>query len=167
MRHINSILPWNMHRQIMSFLSFAPHCTHKMQPLDVSVYGPLKTFFEKEINTFQKRHAGRIIGQADIVKILKPAYLKAASAQNAVSGFRASGIWPFNNNVFCDEDFAPSQLTDRQPEAEACQSPSGLDSTTSVVQALPSSETTTNVASASSTPVNPVTPGPQQRRLNM
>ncbi|KAJ8945281.1 hypothetical protein NQ318_016051 [Aromia moschata] len=36
------------------FLSFAPHTTNKMQPLDVSVYGPIKKFLEQELNTFKK-----------------------------------------------------------------------------------------------------------------
>lgn len=33
-------------------LSFPPHTTHRLQPLDVAVYGPIKTFYEQEINTF-------------------------------------------------------------------------------------------------------------------
>lgn len=38
----------------ITFVSFAPHTTHKMQPLDKSVFGPIKKFFEQEINVFQK-----------------------------------------------------------------------------------------------------------------
>ncbi|KAG6460177.1 uncharacterized protein LOC119190436 [Manduca sexta] len=33
-------------------LFLAPHTTHKMQPMDVAVYGPLKTYFEREVNAF-------------------------------------------------------------------------------------------------------------------
>jgi hypothetical protein len=36
------------------FLSFAPHMTNKMQPLDVPVYGPLQLCFEQENCTFKK-----------------------------------------------------------------------------------------------------------------
>ena len=36
------------------FLSFAPHTTHKTQPLDVAVCGPFKVCFEQEIYTFPK-----------------------------------------------------------------------------------------------------------------
>ena len=38
------------------------------------------------------------------------AYLKAASAQNAVSGFKTPGIWPYNPSVFGDEDFVPASI---------------------------------------------------------
>jgi hypothetical protein len=36
------------------FLSFTPHMTHKMRPLDVRVYGPLKVCFEQEKYTSEK-----------------------------------------------------------------------------------------------------------------
>ena len=78
-----------------------------MQPLDVAVYRALKIFFEQEISAFQKQ---RIIKQHDIAKLLTPAYEKAASAQNAVSGFKTPGIWPYNPSVFGDEDFVPASI---------------------------------------------------------
>lgn len=59
-------------------LSFPPHTTHRLQPLDVAVYGPIKTFFEQEINTFQKQFPGRIINQLNICRLFCPAYLKGA-----------------------------------------------------------------------------------------
>ena len=31
---------------------------------------------------------------------------------NAVSGFKKTGIWPLNADVFTDEDFAPADVTD-------------------------------------------------------
>ncbi|KAK2578414.1 hypothetical protein KPH14_012584 [Odynerus spinipes] len=70
------------------FISFAPHTTHRMQPLDVAVYGPIKKYFEQELNTFQKNHPGRIINQYDISKLFEAAYSKGASVKNAVEGFK-------------------------------------------------------------------------------
>ena len=95
------------------FVSFAPHTTHKMQPLDVTVYGPLKSFFEQELNSFQKSHAHRFVNQGDVVKIFAPAYLKAASAHNAVKGFQTAGIWPYNPQAFNEEDFVAASIGDR------------------------------------------------------
>ncbi|CAG4950464.1 unnamed protein product [Parnassius apollo] len=88
-------------------LSLAPHTTHKMQPMDVAVYGPLKTYFEREINRFQKAHPGRIVNQYDVARLISPAFLKSAVAINAVHGFERPGIWPVNKYVFGDEDFEP------------------------------------------------------------
>ena len=108
-------------------LSFAPHTTHRMQPLDVAVYRALKIFFEQEISAFQKQHIGRIIKPHDIAKLLAPAYLKAASAQNAVSGFKTPGIWPYNPSVFGDEDFVPASIMSHNGNATL---PAGLQETT-------------------------------------
>lgn len=91
-------------------LSLAPHTTHKMQPMDVAVYGPLKTYFEREVNVFQKSHPGRIINQYDVAKLLSPAFLKSAVAINAVHGFERPGIWPVNKYAFGDEDYEPAAV---------------------------------------------------------
>ncbi|XP_046968875.1 MFS-type transporter clz9-like [Vanessa cardui] len=92
------------------FLSIPPHTSHKLQPLDIAVYGPIKKYFEIEVNTFQKQHPGRTIDQYDIAKLFTGAYLKGAVPANAISGFRASGIYPFNSQIIGDEHFAPSEV---------------------------------------------------------
>ncbi|KAK9674866.1 hypothetical protein QE152_g40795 [Popillia japonica] len=81
-----------------------------MQPLDVCVYSPIKKL---------KNYFGRRINQYDIGKLFTPAYLKGATAQNAVKGFQTTGIFPYNPNIFRDEDFAPASLTDRLQEIPA------------------------------------------------
>lgn len=94
----------------ITFLSIPPHTSHKLQPLDVAVYGPIKKYFEIEVNSFQKEHPGRIINQYDIAKLFTGAYLKGATPGNAISGFRASGIYPLNRHIIGDEHFAPSEV---------------------------------------------------------
>ncbi|KAJ8867815.1 hypothetical protein PR048_031620 [Dryococelus australis] len=86
------------------FLSFAPHTTHTIQPLDIAVYGPFKLCFKQAICMFQKNLTGRIVNQV-------------ASDQNAISGFRSSGIWPYNPHIFSGADYAPASITGH-PEHE-------------------------------------------------
>ncbi|KAK9692843.1 DDE superfamily endonuclease [Popillia japonica] len=69
-------------------LSLAPHTTYKMQPMDVAIYGPLKTHFESAVNIFQKSHPGRIIKQYDVSRL----------------------PWPVNRHAFGDEHFAPTEV---------------------------------------------------------
>lgn len=45
---------------------YGPHTTDRMQPLDVAVYGPIKKYFEQELNTFQKTHPGRLLKTSTI-----------------------------------------------------------------------------------------------------
>nr|CAH7729067.1 unnamed protein product [Callosobruchus chinensis] len=58
--------------------------TRKLQPLDVAVYGPIKKYFEIEVNVFQKAHPGRVINQFDVARLFSAAYLKGASQGNAM-----------------------------------------------------------------------------------
>ena len=58
---------------------------------------------------------------------MTPAYLKAALAQNAVSGFKTHGIWPYNQSVFGDEDFVPASIIGHYGNATL---PAGLQETT-------------------------------------
>ncbi|KAK9869160.1 hypothetical protein WA026_002906 [Henosepilachna vigintioctopunctata] len=76
--------------------SLAPNTTHKMQSMGGAIYGPLKTYFEWEVKSFQKSHPGRIRNQYDVARLLSPAFLKSAVAQNAVHGFERQGISPVN-----------------------------------------------------------------------
>nr|XP_023011718.1 uncharacterized protein LOC111502004 [Leptinotarsa decemlineata] len=112
-------------------LSLAPHTTHKMQPMDVAVYGPLKTYFEREVNAFQKSHPGRIINQYDVARLLSPAFLKCAVAINAVHGFERPGIWPVNKYAFGDEDYEPAAViagtSDMNIGTESTNSPERID----------------------------------------
>ena len=48
-----------------------------------------------------------------VAKLFTAAYNKAATMQNAVSGFKKCGINPFRPDIFTEEDFLPSMLTDR------------------------------------------------------
>ncbi|KAJ8893436.1 hypothetical protein PR048_006034, partial [Dryococelus australis] len=97
------------------FLSFPPHATNKLQPLDRAAYGPFKTLFKQEINIFQKAHPGRIMNLLDVARLVTPAFLKCALAKNAVHGFSSTRLWPFNRNIFGEEYFAPATVTDHPP----------------------------------------------------
>lgn len=40
-------------------LSFPPHCSHRMQPLDVSVFGPVKAYYNSQCAMWARNHTGR------------------------------------------------------------------------------------------------------------
>lgn len=54
----------------------------------------------------------------EIGELFGSAYQRAATTQTAVNGFKATGICPFNSNIFPDELFRPAETTDR-PEINA------------------------------------------------
>lgn len=101
-------------------VSFPPHSTHRLQPLDVSIMGPLSTFYSQEVATWLRNNPGRIVTQFQTGKLFGIAHAKAATLQNAMSGFLKTGICPLNKNIFSDHDFVSASTTDAiEPEAVA------------------------------------------------
>ncbi|XP_030037458.2 uncharacterized protein LOC115452977 [Manduca sexta] len=91
-------------------LSLPPHTSHRMQPLDVSFFGPLKTAYKKECDLHIKSHRLEHISPYDVASLVRKAYITVASINKAESGFRATGIFPINPQVFCEEDFMAAEI---------------------------------------------------------
>jgi len=96
-------------------ISLPPHSTHHMQPLDKTIFGPLKTAYNAACDKWMVSHPGRRITTYDQAELFCEAYLKTATMRNAISGFASCGLWPFNPDIFQDSHFAPSMITD-EPE---------------------------------------------------
>lgn len=87
-------------------LQLPGHTTHKLQPLDVSFFKPLETFCIQEMQKYLRTYPNLIISLFQIAQIFTPAYQRAATIENAVSGFKNTGIWPVNRNVFAEHEYA-------------------------------------------------------------
>jgi DDE superfamily endonuclease/helix-turn-helix, Psq domain len=94
-------------------LTFPPHCSHRLQPLDRTVFGPLKKHLNAEFDSWVKRNAGKTVTVYHIPSLVSKALPRAATSPNIVSGFRCAGIFPFDRFVFEEDDFLPSSVTDR------------------------------------------------------
>ena len=89
------------------------HCTHQLQPCDVSFFRNLNLYNDDDAALWLKEHPFRAICKEHVVQIFHEGYSKAATMNNAQSGFRQSGIHPFNPNIFTDADFMAAHVTDR------------------------------------------------------
>ena len=99
----------------VTLLSFPPHCSHKLQPLDVSVYGPFKTYINQKSDTWMRdpANAGKSMTIHIIPSLVSYAFPKAFTPTNITAAFRATGIWPFDKNIFPPEAFISATTTDR------------------------------------------------------
>ena len=55
-------------------LSFPPHCTHKLQLLDRSLYGPLKKYINTAIDEWLLNHPGQTFTIYDIPGVIAEAW---------------------------------------------------------------------------------------------
>ena len=88
-------------------LSLPPHCSHRMQPLDLTYFKPLSTYFNQAIDKFMRTHPGSCVQPLNIAGLLDEAFKLASVVATAVKGFEKAGIWPPNRSVFSDADFMP------------------------------------------------------------
>ncbi|KAH9627647.1 hypothetical protein HF086_009797 [Spodoptera exigua] len=63
-------------------LSFPPHCSHKLQPLDRSVYGPLKKAVNSTCDAWMRSHPGKTMSIYDIPGIVASAMPLAMTSAN-------------------------------------------------------------------------------------
>ena len=81
----------------ISFVLLPPNSTHILQPLDVSFFKPLKSAWRNVLLEWKKFSRGAI--SKDVFPALLKETLdkiKASQSQNIKSGFRATGIIPFD-----------------------------------------------------------------------
>ena len=99
-------------------LSLPPHCTHRIQPLDVSFFGPLKKYYSQQCDAWMTKNPGKAITEYHVAGLFADPYAKAATVGIAISGFRSTGIFPYDRNVFTDADFTATATTERsEPQA--------------------------------------------------
>lgn len=90
-------------------LTLPPHTSHKLQPLDRTCYGPFKTAYSTAMDNWMRANPNRTVTIHDIAEIVNEAQMSAFVPRNVISGFRVTGISPYNNEIFTDLDFAPAK----------------------------------------------------------
>ena len=76
-----------------------PHTTPECQPLDCSLFKPLKDKWREECHKFYAKNPGMVINKFNFCRIFRGAWLSAVNPENIISGFRKGGIYPYNRNA--------------------------------------------------------------------
>ncbi|KAJ8941867.1 hypothetical protein NQ314_010261 [Rhamnusium bicolor] len=130
-------------------VTFHPHTSHRMQPLDVCVYGPFKTYYSSAVSNWMNTpgNAGKPITIYDVAELANTAYLKAFTPSNITKGFQVSGLYPLNSDIFGEQVFLPSNVTDRTDPS--------LSKASSQIKPLSSNETSVITAAVSPQTMSP------------
>ena len=70
-----------------------PHCTHKLQPLVVAVFGPFKAYYAAALNAELMHRSGESLTIYDTGRLVNIACARAMTPRNIISGFRRKGIF--------------------------------------------------------------------------
>jgi len=71
------------------------HTSHILQPLDVSCFGPLKKAYGSQIKN-KMRLSINYITKEEFLPAFSTAYQQTMTVETISSGFRATGLVPFN-----------------------------------------------------------------------
>lgn len=105
----------------VTILTFPPHSTNKMQPLDVGVFKAFSTCYNASVDTWLMQHPGKPFTIYEVAECVGFAHEKALTPSNIINAFKKCGIYPYDANVFTDIDFLPSAVTDRDLKNDANQ----------------------------------------------
>lgn len=93
-------------------VTFPPHTSHKLQPLDLSVYFPFKAFYNQAVQGWLINNPGKRVDIYSVAECVGNAFPRAFTTTNITSGFKKAGIYPLDRDVFNDEDYLPNYVTD-------------------------------------------------------
>ena len=86
-----------------------PHCSHLLQPLNVSCYGPFETAWNVACHTYLREPGGNSITRFDVCKLAaSKVYIATLTPVNIQAVFKKCGIYPFYSTVISDSAIAPS-----------------------------------------------------------
>ncbi|XP_050517676.1 uncharacterized protein LOC126892213 isoform X1 [Diabrotica virgifera virgifera] len=101
----------------VTIVTLPPHCSGKLQPLDVSCYAPFKTYYAAAVDSWQKQNPGKVFSIYNIAGCVNEAHQKTMIPTTIVNGFRKTGIFAYNRDLFTEADYMSSFVTDR-PDPE-------------------------------------------------
>ena len=95
-------------------LTIPPHTSHRLQPLDLTVFGPFKRAYAQAMDGWMRSNPGKTVSITDIPGLVKIAQNIAMIPRNIISGFESTGIFPYNRNIFTESDFVSATVYDQQ-----------------------------------------------------
>ena len=122
--HLNmKFLNWCSEHRILVAV-YPPHSTHRLQPLDVSLFSPLSIYYSQELDTFTTRSRGTVrLTKREFHSLFWSAYNKGFTKHNIESGWSKTGLYPFDPSkvmrIFDKSESASSRPTSAQSQRSA------------------------------------------------
>ena len=138
----------------VTILTFSPNCSHRLQPLDVSVYGPFKSCYNSACQSWMLSNPGCPLTTYNLASLSASSFYRAFTPSNIAAGFKKTGIYPFDDHIFSDDMFLPSLVSDQAVPQQEVDEPNDAN------LPAPITHDTDDVAGTSGTDVTPETVRP-------
>ena len=102
----------------IDLLILPPHCSHALQPLDVSIFSPLKKALAAETDKLASLDPGRQ-SRVEWTEAYIRAREKAITQANIQSGWKATGLWPLSPIKVLNKIKQVPQVPAPQPQEQA------------------------------------------------
>jgi len=118
----------------ITILLLPPHTTHRLQPLDVGVFGPLSQAWKKVVKDMANK--GYIVRKNNLISMYSQARDQALTEANIRTAFKRCGIEPYDPSVVTEQDLAPAE---RNSITSSLPLPPRLPPFLEIVEVIPSS----------------------------
>lgn len=72
------------------------HTSHVLQPLDVAIFGPLKSAYRKNLGNLLALNNSTAVKKRNFLLCYKKARKEALTESNIKAGWKSSGLWPLS-----------------------------------------------------------------------
>ena len=90
-----------------------PHTSHLLQPLDKTPFAQFKLHWEKHLTQYNNQNKGKSLNKVDFWDVFTLAFNAAMSLKNILSGFKKTGISPYDPYVIPIHEMGPSNVTEK------------------------------------------------------
>ena len=110
--HVNLQFVEECDRLRIILIILPPHSTHRLQPLDVGLFGPLSTKYTNELNMLMFNSLGLVnMSKRVFWKLFWSAWQQAFTLNNVESAWKTTGFFPFHPPAVLDKITKPAPAT--------------------------------------------------------
>lgn len=102
--HISIRLIEEALKEQVTILKLPPHSSHLLQPLDISVFKPIKDKWDAKLVKWQRENPGKKVLKQKFSKLIREIWIET-DPSIIRNGFKKAGIHPFDDKVIPPEKF--------------------------------------------------------------
>ena len=94
-------------------LTLPPHTSHKLEPLDCTVFSPYKTYYSACLNDWMLSNPSKPGAMYSVAGVIGKIFSKEFTKHSTEKRFHVTGMYPLNENIFSEDEFLFFYVTDR------------------------------------------------------